>query len=114
MSAWPRVRLLAGPVGVLGPPVAWSVHLLLTYFIVAAVGDDLTLVRVLVGLLTAAALAIAAGSAALPASFGRRPVQGRPVTVARFERRLAQWSGALFFAAILLTAWPVFVLGHFG
>lgn len=113
MSAWPGVRLLAGPVGVLGPPVAWSIHLLLTYFIVTAFGDNLTLLRVLVGLLTALTLAIAAGSAALPASLGRRPARGQPIAVGWFERRLAQWSGALFFAAILLTAWPAFVLGRF-
>ena len=31
---------LAAPIGMLGPPVLWSLHLLIAYFIVTAFGDS--------------------------------------------------------------------------
>ena len=92
--------------GVLGPPVVWSVHLVICYVAVSIYGARGTGLMTVLGIITLAAAILLV----LLSRLARRedgPRQGLPIFFSRF----ANWSAGIFLVGIALTAAPIYALG---
>ncbi len=94
----------------LGPPVVWSVHLLLAYYLVSITRDNgESWVRIEIGGLTVIAMALIAATTFVAYRLSREQGDAES-TVDRFFGSFGIASGVLFFVATLLTAWPVYMI----
>lgn len=111
-------RLTLSWTGALVPPIAWSLHLLVCYFLVTTfAGEGALFLRVLLAIVTAAAIvpiAVIEWQAWRRSHRYERLENDSEAERERFMLRFGILAGIVFGAATLLTAWPAYVLSDFG
>ncbi|MGE3076230.1 MAG: hypothetical protein AB7N24_10150 [Dehalococcoidia bacterium] len=106
-----RINAFADAFLVLGPPVAWSLQLLASYFVVSLgrmTDTELRLVLTAITIVTVAAMGVVALLAARDIRTSRGTDSDSEPSL--FLRRLALWSCLLFAIAAIFLAFPIYSL----